>query len=307
MNKLFKKTTVLNMLMYIFLIMVISTKLSLGKEAPPNSIISDNRIKTLVYDPNEIYHLTIHFGYQTVIKIADHENIENIFLGESYAWNILENNSYIMLNALVVGVKTNMIIKTNKRLYLFELTSKKPDENLASELIYLARFFYIDKKVEKSLVQKESKKLLKNYSHMEKRNIAAMQSKEKKPLKAPDAATAAPDAATPPATAAAAPPAPDPYIDVSIGDKNINFDYSLTGSEEVSPLRIFDNGKKTFMFLKDPKDINDIEIYVKDPSGKTKKLSPETKSSYIYIEGVYPIISMKIKKQWVNIFNEKSI
>lgn len=253
---------------------------------PYGSITTDSRIRTLVYDPNEIYTLTVHFGYQSLLQFSEHENVESIFLAQPFAWKILHNDNYILFNTLQVGVKTNIIIKTSKHLYILDLVSKAADENLASDLVYLTRFFYVEKDKKEKFIKNESETILNSHSNFYSnlQNSENTISKSKAPL-----------------------PPSDPYIDLSVGNKNINFDYSLNGKKEVTPLRIFDDGKNTFVLLKDISDIknNNVEIFVKGESGKTKKLSPDMKNSYLQIKGIHPIISMKIRNYWVNIFNEK--
>jgi type IV secretion system protein VirB9 len=51
-------------------------------------ITTDNRIKTNIYNPNEIYLLVLHFGFQSHIEFAKGEEIQTISLGDSYAWKI---------------------------------------------------------------------------------------------------------------------------------------------------------------------------------------------------------------------------
>ena len=49
------------------------------------TITTDNRIKTYIHNPNEVYLLVLHFGFQSSIEFAKNEEIQNIVLGESYA------------------------------------------------------------------------------------------------------------------------------------------------------------------------------------------------------------------------------
>ena len=37
---------------------------------------TDSRIRTLVYNPNEVYQLKFHYGYQSFIEFAEDEEIE---------------------------------------------------------------------------------------------------------------------------------------------------------------------------------------------------------------------------------------
>ena len=47
--------------------------MTLADEIP---ITTDSRIKTLVYNANEIYQLKFHYGYQSYIEFSEKESIE---------------------------------------------------------------------------------------------------------------------------------------------------------------------------------------------------------------------------------------
>ena len=41
-------------------------------------LTTDSRIRTLVYNPNEVYQLKFHYGFQSFIEFAPDEDIEII-------------------------------------------------------------------------------------------------------------------------------------------------------------------------------------------------------------------------------------
>ncbi len=51
-------------------------------------ITTDNRIKTYIFNENEVFRLLVHFGYQSSIEFGDGEKISTISVGDSYAWKI---------------------------------------------------------------------------------------------------------------------------------------------------------------------------------------------------------------------------
>ncbi|MDB2414542.1 P-type conjugative transfer protein VirB9 [Rickettsiales bacterium] len=107
-------------------------------------IATDSRIKTFVYSENDIFHLILHYGYQSNIEFTKGEEIETISVGDSYAWKFTPVKRRIFIKPLEGAVRTNMTIITNKRTYQFELESKYPDDNLDEELVYVVRFYYPD-------------------------------------------------------------------------------------------------------------------------------------------------------------------
>ena len=45
-------------------------------------VTTDSRIRTLVYNPNEVYQLKFYYGYQSFIEFSEDEEIEMISVGE---------------------------------------------------------------------------------------------------------------------------------------------------------------------------------------------------------------------------------
>lgn len=101
----------------------------------------DNRIKTYVYNANEVYLLLVHFGYQSHIEFAKGEEIATISLGDSYAWSLTPLDNRLFIKAMEKNIRTNMTIITNKRTYQFDLVSKELS-NDNDQLVYVVRFFY---------------------------------------------------------------------------------------------------------------------------------------------------------------------
>ncbi|MEK6734193.1 MAG: TrbG/VirB9 family P-type conjugative transfer protein [Pseudomonadota bacterium] len=109
-------------------------------------ITTDNRIKTYVYNENEIYPLVIFYGYQTSIEFAKGEEIATISMGDSYAWQINPIGHRLFVKPLEENMHTNMTIITNRRAYQFDLFSKKVEPNFDNEIVYVMRFYYPDQK-----------------------------------------------------------------------------------------------------------------------------------------------------------------
>ena len=78
-------------------------------------ITSDSRIKTFVYNENDVYTLTTHYGYQSNIEFAKNERIETVSLGDRVAWQIVPAGRRLFVRPQEEGVTTNMTVITNKR------------------------------------------------------------------------------------------------------------------------------------------------------------------------------------------------
>jgi type IV secretion system protein VirB9 len=109
-------------------------------------ITTDNRIKTYLYNPNEVYLLVLHFGFQSQIEFAKQEEIQTITLGNSYAWTINPLANRLFINPQERNIRTNMTVITNKRTYHFDLVSKELEEGGEKDLVYVIKFDYLKKK-----------------------------------------------------------------------------------------------------------------------------------------------------------------
>lgn len=112
-------------------------------------LTTDSRIRTLVYNPNEVYALKFHYGFQSFIEFAADENIDIISLGEAYPWKITPIGKRLFIRPVQIDIKTNMTIITTKRVYQFEIEGLAFDEKSNEDLIYSVRFFYPEKEIKK--------------------------------------------------------------------------------------------------------------------------------------------------------------
>jgi type IV secretion system protein VirB9 len=105
-------------------------------------LTTDSRIKSYVYNPNEVYLLVLHFGFQSNIEFAKGEKVQTISLGDTYAWRITPLDNMLFIKPLEKNIRTNMTIITNKRKYQFDLVAKMFEEGEEEDLVYLIRFYY---------------------------------------------------------------------------------------------------------------------------------------------------------------------
>ncbi|MCE2991799.1 MAG: TrbG/VirB9 family P-type conjugative transfer protein [Candidatus Jidaibacter sp.] len=105
-------------------------------------IALDSRIKTYIYNENEVFRLVIHHGYQTSIEFAEGEEIQTISVGNNYAWQITPIGRRLFIKPLEENIATNMTILTNKRSYHFDIESRLLSYAADDELVYVVRFFF---------------------------------------------------------------------------------------------------------------------------------------------------------------------
>lgn len=107
-----------------------------------NPISTDSRIKTLIYNPNEIFRVVVHYNFQTSIEFEKNEEIKTISTGNSYAWQLTPMDNRLFIKPLEDNILTNMTIITNRRVYQFEVQSKPYSGYVDNELVYVARFYF---------------------------------------------------------------------------------------------------------------------------------------------------------------------
>lgn len=115
---------------------------------------SDARVKTVVYSPRDVVHVIGHYGYQTLIRFADDEHIENLSIGDSLAWQIVPNErgNLLFVKPVEDNATTNLTVVTarpsttnglEQRVYLFELTAREAPRE-AGSLTWSVEFQYPD-------------------------------------------------------------------------------------------------------------------------------------------------------------------
>jgi len=109
------------------------------------SITTDSRIKTYIYNPNEVYLLVVHYGFQSQIEFSKGEEVKTISLGDSYAWKITPLENRLFIKPMEKNIRTNLTILTNKRSYQFDIVAKELDGEDDQDLVYVVRFYYPSK------------------------------------------------------------------------------------------------------------------------------------------------------------------
>jgi type IV secretion system protein VirB9 len=175
-------------------------------------IVTDSRIKTLVYNPNEVYTVTTHYGYQSNIEFGLKEVIETVSVGDRVAWQIIPAGRRLFIRAQEENAATNMTVVTNLRAYQFDLRSSSADAVFGSEeLTYVVRFFYPDEMAGAP-------------AHYTPAPVAHMAPPPIPVAPAPIAAAAQPAAAS----------------------NALNFRYTFSGPGSAAPIKIYDDGRRTY-------------------------------------------------------------
>jgi len=101
----------------------------------------DPHLQTVRYAPGQLVLLELAPGYQMTVELGSDEQIENVAVGDSAAWQVTANRrgDRLFIKALQAGSSTNMTVITNARLYAMELS---PLGASSSTMAYVVKFEY---------------------------------------------------------------------------------------------------------------------------------------------------------------------
>jgi type IV secretion system protein VirB9 len=107
----------------------------------PQPGVGDPRIQGIDYAPEQVVTLQGTPGYELTVELSPDEQVENVALGDSGAWQVTANRrgDHLFIKALQNGVSTNMTVVTSVRLYNFELV---PLNGPTGDMPYTIRFHY---------------------------------------------------------------------------------------------------------------------------------------------------------------------
>lgn len=116
--------------------------ITLSLLASSTAFAADNRVRTLSYDADEIVSIVGYAGIQSTIQFGLDERIENVGVGDSSAWQVTPNRrgSLLFVKPLNPVSRTNMTVVTDKRTYMFDLTTGKK----SGPPLYVLKFSYPD-------------------------------------------------------------------------------------------------------------------------------------------------------------------
>jgi type IV secretion system protein VirB9 len=110
--------------------------------APAFAKVLDPRIRVIDYDPNQIFSVVGHTGYQMTIEFEPDEKVETVGIGDSSGWQVTPNGNatLLFLKPMAVVPVTNMALVTNKRRYNLELSSRNGAKVNREAITYVLRF-----------------------------------------------------------------------------------------------------------------------------------------------------------------------
>jgi type IV secretion system protein VirB9 len=215
---------------------------------------TDSRIRIMNYNPDDVFKYTGYYGYQAMVQLAGNEEIVNISMGDTTAWQIVPSGNHFFIKPMEQDATTNMTLITNKRTYHFELYAEEATDIRDPNMMFELRFIYPD-------------------------------GEEEDHIKTFATSTSAPDLAHP---------------------EKYNFNYSISGNEEVAPIKIFDDGDFTYLQFRD-KNAELPAIFAVDEDLRESMVNyrlAADNNNMVIVEQVFKKLSIRHGKKIVCVFNE---
>ncbi len=260
-------------------------------------ITTDSRIRTLVYNPNEVYELKFYYNYQSFIEFSEDEEIEMISVGEAFAWRLTPAGKRLFIRPLEIAAHTNMTIITNRRIYHFDIRSDEFTGKADEDLVYTVRFFY-----------PQIGQPLPMPPQLAVPNVAAKPRKDK-------SSTSSSPSSSGDLSGVIHTPIPKTRVDEKLPglidrnpeNSNLNFDYRFSGeSDNIMPLKVYDDGNEThFQFANDNLVIPTISVV--DANGKETPVSYTIRDRYVVIPIVARQFTLRLSESMLCIYNSKAL
>ncbi len=283
----------------------------------PVPIATDSRIKTLVYNENDVFSILTHYGYQCNIEFGFGEEIQTLSLGDRVGWQVIPSGRRVFIRSMEDSSRTNMTVVTNRHTYQFDLKSAPISQNPEEELVYVVRFFYPDEEKDRigpapysdapaapaptyapppMMPQQPAAPYgyAPTYAPPPAYNYAPQPAYNYAPPQAP-----AYSYAPPPPSAAPAAPA---YPATSATPAAYNYDYTYTGPDALAPLQLFDDGRSTYFKFANPQLVPMITRVGQD--GKETALKASLSGGYVVVEGVNARLSVRSDNNVLCVYNE---
>ncbi|MDB6159568.1 MAG: hypothetical protein JWO04_3274 [Gammaproteobacteria bacterium] len=124
----------------IFALLWVSVSLA---ETVPLRGIADSRIRTAVYDGNEVYRIHGYVGYEIDLQFEAGEYFVGIGTGDIEGLSFVSQDNHLFIKPKARKVNTNLTVVTTRRPYQFAYTASALNSTHADDdVIFAVRFTY---------------------------------------------------------------------------------------------------------------------------------------------------------------------
>jgi len=112
-------------------------------ETMPKRGLVDQRIRTAVYSPDEVYRLYGFVGFHLDLEFEADESFTSLSGGDLGALTYSAHDNVLTLKPKVASAEMNLAVSTTKRRYYFEYSvSAQPPSRFPGQVMYAVRFSY---------------------------------------------------------------------------------------------------------------------------------------------------------------------
>lgn len=262
---------------------------------------TDSRIRTFIYGKNDVFRVVTTFGYQSTIEFEDDEKLKTISVGNSGYFRVTPLKNKIIVRGLQPNLLTNMSVVTNKRNYQFELSTIL---NTIDDVMYVVRFYYPEGNTGGDvtpIVAGAPVGTVNSVSVPEVRlggqPAPSVPMSMSPPLQNPVVSYPSPPQQQP----QPAPPSPGMNGGFAVqSPSGFNYNYSLTGPENLSPTEVFDDGTRTYFkfAVQDTPNFRAVS-----PAGEMPA-NYQFSNGYYVVEAIAPEINAYFGTDKITVYNE---
>jgi len=238
----------------------------------PVGVTTDRRVKTVVYNENDVVSLKGYYGYQTTIGFAPYEKIQNISIGDSISWQVVPNKAgnILFIKPVEERATTNMTVITDRRIYNFELTSGLAGSPRNSNITYMLKFQYP----------------MDSVMDFSDQNVGASQTIFSADRPYATKSTIAESGIS------------------SVGaPRDLNFEYSYKGEEDIAPSTVFDNGEFTYFKFNNMSDLP--AIFSVDKDRNESVVNYHLEDGYLVVESIGKQYTLRHGEDEACVFNDQ--
>jgi type IV secretion system protein VirB9 len=113
-------------------------------ETIPMRGVADSRVRTAIYDSNQVYRLHGYVGYQIDLQFDTGETFVGLGAGDIDGLSFVPQDNHLFIKPKAPTVSTNLTVLTNRRSYQFDYIASAPHPRMTPELdvIFVVRFTY---------------------------------------------------------------------------------------------------------------------------------------------------------------------
>lgn len=260
---------------YLWMLVMLFPAIAFAEATPQNSPY-DSRVRTIDYNPLDVTRINTFYGVSTFVQFAEGETIRDVAVGDEQAWSIVPRGNNLFIKPRARKADTNVTVVTEKRVYHFALmvvprAMKDATAWRDPNLIYGLSFRYPEDEAARREEQARLEKLKEKHELIKAKLKMSTRSGQ--------------------GGAEEMPEAEGEHSAPSDRRPEVNYDYWVAGSPEISPTAVRDDGRFTYLEFTNNRDMP--AIYAVDAEGKEALINTHVEGNTIVVQRVVPRLTLR--------------